>query len=160
MDHPLRSQVDEKQSADPAQLISLPSNQLQELIVTNRMLHEVVLDLQKLLSDPSRSTAYPAPKLVATPIDISGPPSPLKPVTRPRQLTKDDPEWVDTIRVISSTSDSDGGKDAETRTFEAENSLARERHQDRRAREIMRLKNKVSYKCQSVLPLGVAPLTY
>jgi hypothetical protein len=148
MDHPPRSQVDEKQSADLTQSISLPSNQLQELIATNRILRDVVLDLQKLLSDPSRSAAYPPPKLVATPTDISGPPSPLKSVTRPRQLTKDDPEWVDTIRVISSTSDGDSEKDAEIRTFEAENCLARERHQDRRAREIMRLKNKVSYKCK------------
>jgi hypothetical protein len=148
MEPPPRSQVEENQSADPAQSISLPSNQLQELIVTNRILRDVVLDLQKLLNDPSRSAAYPAPKLVATPIDISGPPSPIRPVARPRQLTKDDPEWVDTIRVISSTSDGDSEKDAEIRTFEVENCLARERHQDRRAREIMRLKNKVSYKCK------------
>lgn len=159
MDHSLRAQLDEKRSVDPAQSISLPSTQLQELIVTNRILRDVVLDLQKLLSDRSQSAEYPAPKLVATSVDLSGPPSPIKPVTHPRPLTKDDPEWVDTIRVISSTSDSDGERNAEIRTFEAENSLARERHQGRREREIMRLKNKVSYKCKEILRLFFAALT-
>ena len=159
MDHSPGSQADETQSADADQSISLPSSQLQELITTNRILREVVLDLQKLLSDRSRSAEYPAPKPAASPVDISGPPSPLQPVAHARQSAKDDPEWVETIRVISSTSYGDDAKDAEIRTFETENALARERHQDRRARELMRLKNKVSYKCKDVLPSFVALLT-
>jgi hypothetical protein len=145
MDHLPNIQFNEKQPAAPQESILLPSKQLQELIETNRILHDVVLDLQKLLSDPSRSLAYPTSKLVATPTEISRPPSPTEAITSLRKSTKDDSEWVETTRVISLTA---GGKHRETRTFEEENMLARERHQDRRTREIMRLKNKVSYKCK------------
>lgn len=148
MDHLPNFQFNEKQSAAPQESILLPSKQLQELIDTNRILHDVVLDLQKLLSDPSQSVAYPTSKLVATPTEISRPPSPTEAITSLRKSTKDDPEWVETTRVISLTAVSGGGKHREIRTFEEENILARERHQDRRTREIMRLKNKVSYKCK------------
>jgi hypothetical protein len=147
MDRPPNFQFDEKQSAAPQESILLPSKQLQELIETNRILHDVVLDLQKLLSDSSRSVAYPTSKLVATPTEISRPPSPTEAITSQRKSTKDDPEWIETVRVISSTAVSGNGKDKEIRTLEEENILARERHQDRRTREIMRLANKVSYKC-------------
>jgi|SRR5947209_7256889 len=147
MDRPPNFQLEEKQSAGPQESILLPSKELQELIETNRVLHDVVLDLQKLLSDSSRSVAYPTSKLVATPTEISRPSSPAEAITSQRKSTKDDPEWIETVRVISSTPSSGNGKDREIRTFEEENILARERHQDRRTREIMRLKNKVSYKC-------------
>ena len=147
MDRPPNFQFDEKQSAAPQESILLPSKQLQELIETNRILHDVVLDLQKLLSDSSRSVAYPTSKLVATPTEISRPPSPTEAITSQRKSTKDDPEWIEAVRVISSTAVSSNGRDKEIRTLEEENMLARERHQDRRTREIMRLTNKVSYKC-------------
>jgi hypothetical protein len=147
MDHLPNFQIDEKQSATPQESILLPSKQLQELIETNRVLRDVVLDLRQLLSNSSQSVAYPASKLIVTPTEVSQPPSPTEVITSQRKSINDDPEWIETVRVISSSAASGNRKDREIRAFEEENALARERHQDRRTREIMRLKNKVSYKC-------------
>jgi hypothetical protein len=43
---------------DPAPMICIPSGQLDRLISTNEALHCVVIRLEALLSDPSRSISY------------------------------------------------------------------------------------------------------
>ncbi len=128
--------------------VTLLVTELQALIATNRTLHDVVLELKDLLRDPARTVRYPTPRLVVTPADISRPPSPNKPVSGSRKLTRDDPYWSEVVQVVSLGEGDDTASKQGKEAFFNENEQARERHQERRTREMARLKSKVSYKCK------------
>ena len=147
MEGPNATTRDEKNIAASVEVASLPAAHLDELIATSRALHDVVLELYELLRDPSRSAAYYAPKLVATPTSESRPISVRKLVTTPRQLTKDDPDWVETVRLVGLTARDSIFNLQAKEALEQENARARERHQERRVKEMKLLKSKASYKC-------------
>lgn len=137
----------EKSVSVSAEPTILPAAQLEDLIVTNRALRDVIVELHALLKDPSRNSTYPMPQRVGTPIQMSRPASPSKPSTTPRTRTVDDPQWIEAARVVRSNSEHGVEKVQSKQLFEEENRRARERHQERRRKEMMLLKNKASYKC-------------
>ena len=110
---------------------------IKELTASNRALHSVVLDLAKLLSDTSRFASYPLPE------------------TECERLQGDSVSWgLNTYPSLAeSTKEEVNAEESQIkqpqRTFDEENEQARSRHEERRQKEMNRLKSKASYKCKS-----------
>jgi hypothetical protein len=114
---------------------------IQHLTTTNDALRSVVLELADLLRDPSRFASYSIPEIRFESRDDT---SPLV-IHRRARSRSGTPLPIG----LSFT-----GHDAEiTRvhgSFEEQNERARDRHEERRQREMNRLKSKASYKCNHI----------
>ncbi len=122
---------------------------IDELIRTNRELHAVVLELKDLLANPARHASYHGiPQVVSSTGSLGCTGSSLGPSPRKK-----------TPRTLSETKASVGTADdlvpyapRPKLGFTEENEAARQRHEQRRTSEMLRLKHWIDYKYISFPP--------
>lgn len=126
-------------------LFSSSNGNLEELIRTNRELHAVVLELKELLADPARHASYHSvPQQVSSAQQLGCRNSSLENTDIPKTSTKTPVEAVAGDLVPYSP--------ATRLDFTKENELARQRHEQRRTSEMLRLKHWIDYKYISLPP--------
>jgi hypothetical protein len=112
---------------------------IKQLTDTNRALHSVVLELANLLNDRSRFAAYPLPWNETEP--PYGPPDSYEVIGRTRNRSSL------LVRPAAGFAAEDADISEPPRSFAEENEQARARHEERRQKEMNRLRSKVFYKC-------------
>lgn len=124
-----------------------PNQQIEQLIITNRALHTVVFELKALLQSTAREDGIHS-------LGISQPPV-IEASSEDKATSIAHMTAVGDFETPNTSAGATNEKTALTSTvehskadFEQDNEQARNRHEKRRQMEILRLKNRVSYKCK------------
>ncbi len=126
----------------------LSNQQIDQLITTNRALHAVVLELKGLIQTTARQHGTRSVEAPGLQDLVFHRPTDDQPVALIHTDALADFHLPEGASAINEKAAIEATVEQSKADFDHDNEQARRRHERRRQQEILRLKNRVSYKCK------------